>query len=93
VELEIAKDLNGSERYYVLNFQNKNTIEIRIFRGTLRLLTLYATLEFVYWICKWLKELDTAKIQKITWGDFVKSIPEWMIELKEYLKEKNLIKN
>jgi hypothetical protein len=90
VNLQEAKRENGEKRYYAINFQNKNTIEFRIFRGTLRLLTFYATLEFVYHLCHFLREKNTKELQKSTWASFVDSIPEWMVELKQYLKERNL---
>jgi hypothetical protein len=90
VDIKVAKKENGENRYYAINFRNSNTIEIRIFRGTLKLLSFYATLQFVYHLCYYLRNKHTKEIQKITWKDFVNSIPEWMIELKQYLKEKGL---
>jgi hypothetical protein len=89
--LETAKRRNGDCRYFALNFQNSNTIEIRIFRGTLKLQTFFATLEFVHHLCYYLKEKTPQELQRITWGNFVNSIPEWMVELREYLKIRNLL--
>jgi hypothetical protein len=88
--LETAKRWNGDSRYFALNFQNYYTIEIRIFRGTLRLDTFFATLEFVHYLCYYLKQKTPHELQKTTWGAFVKGIPEWMVELKSYLKRRGL---
>jgi hypothetical protein len=89
--LETAKRWNGDSRYFALNFQNYYTIEIRIFRGTLRLDTFFATLEFVHYMCHYLKEKSPHELQKTTWGFFVKGLPEWMVELKSYLKRRGLV--
>jgi hypothetical protein len=89
-DIESAKRQNGNSRYFALNFQNDFTIEIRIFRGTLRLDTFFATLQFVYYLCHYLKEKSPHELQKTTWGSFVRGIPEWMVELKEYLKRRGL---
>ena len=88
--LETAKRWNGDSRYFALNFQNYYTIEIRIFRGTLRLDTFFATLEFVHYMCHYLKAKTPHELQKTTWGAFVKGVPEWMVELKSYLKRRGL---
>jgi hypothetical protein len=89
-DIERAKRQNGDSRYFAVNFQNRHTIEIRIFRGTLRLDTFYATLQFVYYMCHFLKEKSPHELQKTTWESFVKGVPEWMVELKEYLKRRGL---
>jgi hypothetical protein len=41
------QNLNG-DRYEALNFQNSNTIEFRLFKGTLKYQTIMACLEFTY---------------------------------------------
>lgn len=43
-------------RYHALNLQNNNTVEFRIFRGTLNLDTIKATLQFVSNMCKFAKD-------------------------------------
>jgi len=59
------QNLNG-DRYEALNFQNPNTIEFRLFKGTLKYQTIMACLEFTY--ATWfftleagLADLNTAK--------------------------------
>lgn len=60
---EILKRLNDmGSRYQVVNTTNNNTIEIRVFRGTLKYETFMATLEFVYNMFKCITETPTRKI-------------------------------
>ncbi|MBO5476134.1 MAG: amidoligase family protein [Clostridia bacterium] len=60
---EILKRLNDmGSRYQVVNTTNNNTIEIRVFRGTLKYETFMATLEFVYNMFKCITEVPTRKI-------------------------------
>jgi hypothetical protein len=46
---------NSSERYCAVNFRPNDTVEFRLFRGTLRFTTLMATLEIVDGLCRWVK--------------------------------------
>ncbi len=60
---EILKTLNDmGSRYQVVNTKNDDTIEIRVFRGTLKYETFMATLEFVYNMFKCITETPTRKI-------------------------------
>lgn len=56
--LDIINKLNreNRSRYSALNLQNEATIELRLFRGTLKKETFLATLELVHNICKYAKE-------------------------------------
>lgn len=49
--LDQAKKGYGGGRYFSVNLQNANTIEFRIFRGTLKYNTLIATLQLVDRVC------------------------------------------
>lgn len=51
VTYDKAKKNNCLGRYVCLNLYNANTIEFRIFRGTLKYETFIATLELVHEIC------------------------------------------
>ena len=64
------RNLNG-DRYEALNFQNPNTVEFRLFRGTLKYETLIACLEFTYQI--WFFCRDTSQKQ-LTTANFLKYI-------------------
>jgi hypothetical protein len=64
----IKKELPLSrERYEALNFTNRNTIELRTFKGTLKYDTFIATLEFVDSAIKFLKTQSISHIGTSTW--------------------------
>lgn len=83
------KGCNG--RYSAVNLCNYNTIEFRLFRGTLKYNTFIATLELVNRICDVALYHYDEEIEKLSWSDFVADITE--PELIQYLKEKNLYIN
>lgn len=81
-------------RYVCINLQNLNTIEFRIFKGTLKYKTFIATLQLVHEICIKAKKLNDKEFESLCWGDFVLSInKETKVELIEYLKSKRLYIN
>lgn len=51
-----------SGRYSALNLGNADTIEFRLFRGTLRFSTFFATLELVDAVCRWIRPQTLAQI-------------------------------
>lgn len=60
------------DRYYAINLTNENTIEFRIFRGTLRLETFIATLQLVDTMVKKCKSIESAEeLQAIKWEDLL----------------------
>ena len=67
------------------------TIEFRLFRGTLKLNTLYATLQFVNRIVDTALTLSESEITDQSWSDFVAGITE--PELIQYLKERRIYIN
>lgn len=86
--LKSAKS-SGLGRYTAVNLENTFTVELRIFRGTLRYKTFVATLQFVDKLCNDAIKLSDEEFQTMTWSDFVNSIKD-MPELKEYLKIRGL---
>ena len=81
----------NEDRYEALNFKNPNTVEFRLFKGTLRYETIIACLEFTY--ASWYFAKDSG-INDLTTDNFLKYIckPENRANtkfLREYLKEKN----
>lgn len=52
-------DHRGTERYEVLNLTNTNTVEFRLFKGSLKLQTILATLDFVHSLVKYTKMCST----------------------------------
>jgi len=87
--LDKAKERYG--RYSAVNLCNKHTIEFRMFRGTLKLNTLLATLQMVNRICDVAFTLSDEEMQGLSWSDFVASVTE--TELIQYLKERRLYIN
>lgn len=75
-------------RYCAVNLCNYSTIEFRIFRGTLKLNTFIATLQFVNKVCELCTTETEEAIETMSWSEFVNSVTE--PELIQYLKERNL---
>lgn len=88
--LDSAK-LHPYERYKCVNLTNRNTIEFRMFRGTLKLNTLIATLQMVDRICEVALYFSDQEMQGLTWTDFVSGCKA--PELVQYLKERRLYVN
>lgn len=81
-------------RYACVNLTPSQTIEFRMFRGTLKYNTLIATLQMVNRLCDAALYLSDDDIKKVTWSGFVSEIPkEEMPELIQYLKERRLYVN
>ena len=87
--LDKAKERYG--RYSAVNLCNHHTIEFRMFRGTLKLNTLLATLQMVNRICDVAFSLSDVELQELSWSDFVATVTE--PELIQYLKERRLYIN
>ena len=83
-----------ADRYTCVNLTPDNTIEFRIFRGTLKYNTLIATLQLVEAICDVAFALSDDEVKAITWSGFVSNLYEdTMPELIQYLKERRLYVN
>ena len=80
-------------RYVAVNLENCNTIELRLFRGTLRYQTFIATLQLVHEICRFAIMLSDKEIELLSWSEFVSAIGKDKAELIEYLKSKRLYVN
>jgi hypothetical protein len=91
--LDNAK-MSSNGRYTCVNSLNTSTIEIRIFRGSLRLNTIIAAIQLCDLICKHCMDKSDEEIQNLSWQDFVKNIDvNEMPELIEYLKIRQLYVN
>lgn len=80
-------------RYVAVNLENDDTIEFRMFRGTLRYSTFIATLQLVYEICRFAIMLTDKELENMSWSEFVSTIDTEKTELIEYLKAKRLYVN
>lgn len=87
-------DYNPHSRYACVNLLPEATIEFRIFRGTLKLSTFLATVQFVDEICNKAVELSCDEMVDLSWKQFVMGIdPDEKPELVRYLKERQLYVN
>ena len=68
---------NGSEyKYRVINYNNKDTVEVRIFRANLKQISFFRYLEFVHSVNLWIKDHDTTEYEKITWIEYF----DWLLK-------------
>ena len=80
-----------SGRYTSINLSNAETVEFRMFRGTLKYNTLIATLQLVNRVCDVALCLSDEELQRMSWTTFVSGCQE--SELVQYLKERRLYIN
>lgn len=89
--LEHAKKGCHGGRYTCVNLQNPDTVELRIFRGSLRYSTLMATLQLADRICDAALYLSDQELQALSWTTFAAGCQA--PELVRYLKERRLYVN
>lgn len=83
--------MSHAARYRVLNFQNGNTVEVRLFRGTLNYTTFVATLELVKLFCDIAtSKLTDDEVKALQWSDICAKTPSTSC-LSDYLKKMKLI--
>lgn len=95
-EIDIEKDTpeeivekckDKDNRYQAININPKNTIEFRVFRGSLNVNTIRATIQFVNVAVNYALRATLREVVKVDWMTFVRSDYE---ELNEYLKLRKL---
>lgn len=89
--LDHVKKGDHQGRYTAVNLENTATIEFRMFRGTLKLNTLLATLQMVDRICDVAISLSDEELRAMAWPTFVTGCTQ--PELVHYLKERRLYVN
>ena len=90
---DILKHAKGDqERYTCVNLTNYHTIEFRMFRGTLKLNTLIATLQLLDRICDVALYYSDEEIKAMSWTTFAAGCAH-LSELVQYLKERRLYVN
>ena len=83
-----AKKKNGnSKRYSAVNLQNSQTIEIRIFRGTLNYLSFLKNIEFCYALFNFSRDIKETTIS--AFKEYIEQSNEYAM-LKKFIKTKNL---
>lgn len=86
---EVHNEIDRTGRYRVLNFQNENTIEFRLLRGTLNYQTFCAGMELICLLSKIAKTTTEKDLLKFTWSDFVQKASEIPV-LFGYMKKRNI---
>lgn len=89
--LDHAKKGHHGGRYACVNLQNTETIEFRVFRGTLKYNTLIATLQLVNKVCDVAFYMSDDELKSMSWTTFVSGCTD--PELVQYLKERRLYVN
>lgn len=90
-DLKLKLKQNGvRDRYKALNLRNSNTIEFRLFRGTLKHSTLTATLQFVHNLCAVAMALTGTDVLSITWEQLHTLLCLDAPELREYMKARGV---
>ena len=85
---------SGNGRHSCVNITNYDTIEFRMFRGTLKFNSLIAAIQLVDIICEMAVTFNDVEIKSIGWTEFVESIDiKKYSELITYLKERRLYIN
>ena len=64
------------DRYFAVNLSNSNTIEIRLWRGTLNPATLKATIKLTARLAQIAKETPAVKLATMTWKDILGDDPD-----------------
>ena len=89
--LDHAKSGRHAGRYTAVNLTNADTVEFRMFRGTLKYNTLIATLELLDCIIDAAIYLTDNDLKAMSWSSFVLGCTQ--PELMQYLKERRLYVN
>ena len=90
--LDHAKKGFRGFRYTAVNLTNANTIEFRLFRGTLRYNSFIAALQLIDRICAVAICLNDDELKRLSWSTFVGGCEQYP-ELVQYLKERRLYVN
>ena len=63
-------------KYRVINFNNEDTIEVRIFRSNLKKISFFRYLEFVHSVNEWIRSSDQDNAENITWEYYF----DWLLK-------------
>lgn len=74
-------------RYQAINLQNNETVELRVFRGTLNVNTIKATLQWTDMLIKYCKNTQLKQLWSADWDAIFADCPK---ELATYLEQRKL---
>lgn len=87
---KFSRKYGNGDKYIALNTSHSNTYELRIFRGTLKLETFFATMQFVDNLVRVAKDCTSlAKAQQITFADIIDY--KHYKELIEYVNTRGIL--
>ena len=84
------KENGRHNRYLALNLCNRDTIEFRIFRGTLNVDTFTATIQFVKELVNYAKFHSLDEVKTISWFNFMRFTSIGNVELTNYYRDRGL---
>jgi len=91
-ETKICKIVKGiSGRYFAVNLSNKHTVEVRIFKGSLRPETITATIQLLQVILSFIKKNSLEKVRSASFKKLVTQNKRKYQELFNYCKERGII--
>ena len=78
IKNEVDKARRGKQydRYMAVNLTNEDTVEIRLWRGTLNINTFYATLKFTFRLAELCKTVHAIPLAKMSWEEILGDDPE-----------------
>lgn len=88
--VKYVKEKNSS-RYVAINLQNQNTIEFRIFRGTLKFESFMKNLEFLFSLLDFTREEGYIQITLDNYSKFLTKNKKDYKNLINFLTEKNIL--
>lgn len=86
--LHIAK--SDRRKYTAVNISNSQTVEIRIFRGSLRYQSFMAALELTDSLVNYVNHADITEIQSISWDELRDKLSQGYENLGDYFVYRNL---
>lgn len=90
-EVELTKYNTSKPRYRALNFNNRDTVELRICNGTLRVKSFLGCLHFMRFLVDISEKLSFDEVISLDRSDFIKAMTDYSPELKEYMAYRGLI--
>lgn len=90
-KLKVHELKHNFYRNQAVNITNRKTVEIRLFRGSLNVETILATIELVDFLVRLVRNTATKKLQVLAWTELVTLVDhEQYRYLPNYLKEHGL---
>jgi L-rhamnose mutarotase len=83
------KKKGNNNRYLAVNLQNSNSVEVRIFRGTLNDSSFFKNIEFVQALFDYTKSISEADMSLKTFLSFIKDNNEYPY-LRKFIADKNI---